>query len=102
MSLIDNEAALSLMADYYEITMSGGYFDNGMSDTVAYFDMFFRRVPDGGGFAIMAGLEQFIEFIEDLKFTEEDIAFLRSKGIYSEGFLSYLKSFKFECDVFAV
>ncbi len=102
MSLIDNEAALALAADYYEITMSGGYFNNHMSDTVAYFDMFFRRVPDGGGFAIMAGLQQLIEFIEDLKFTDEDIEFLRSKGIYSEGFLSYLKNFKFECDIFAV
>lgn len=102
MSLIDNESALALAADYYEITMSGGYFNNNMSDTIAYFDMFFRRVPDGGGFAIMAGLEQLIEFIEDLKFTDEDIEFLRSKGIYSEGFLSYLKNFKFECDIFAV
>jgi len=93
---------LSLLVDYYELTMGNGYFKSGLKDTVAYFDMFFRKVPDGGGYAIMAGLEQVIEYLKDLRFTEEDIAFLRSRGIFDEDFLDYLRHFEFSCDVWAV
>ena len=93
---------LTLLADFYELTMANGYFENGMGDTISYFDMFFRSVPDGGGFAIMCGLEQMIEYMENLRFDEEDIAYLRSKGIFSEDFLDYLRNFKFSCDVWAI
>ena len=93
---------LTLLTDFYEITMANGYFEAGMGDQKAYFDMFFRKVPDGGGFAIMAGVEQMIEYFKNLKFDDEDIEFLRSKNAFSEGFLEYLKNFKFECDVWAV
>ena len=93
---------LTLLTDFYEITMSGGYFETKMADEIAYFDLFFRRVPDGGGFAIMAGLEQVIEYLQNLKFTDEDIAFLKRKGVFSDAFLDYLKNYKFECDVWAI
>lgn len=93
---------LTLLTDFYEFTMANGFFKEGMKDKTAYFDMFFRRVPDNGGFAIMAGIEQVIEYIKDLKFTEEDIEFLRGKNIFCEEFLSYLKDFKFSCDIWAI
>ena len=73
-----------------------------MKDHIAYFDMFFRRVPDKGGYAIMAGIEQVVDYLDNLKFTGEDIDYLRSKGIFCEEFLQYLRDFKFECDVWAV
>ena len=93
---------LTRLTDVYEFTMANGYFEHGFVDKIAYFDMFFRKVPDGGGYAIMVGVEQLIEYLENLEFDEEDIAFLRSKGIFSEEFLKYLKNFKFACDVWAV
>lgn len=93
---------LTMLTDFYEITMANGYLETGMDDTIAYFDMFFRRIPDGGGYAIMAGLEQVIEYLKDLKFTDEDIEYLRSKNSFSEKFLEYLESFEFKCDVWAV
>ncbi len=93
---------LTLLTDFYELTMANGYFENGMGDIISYFDMFFRDVPDGGGFAIMCGLEQLIEYMEGLRFDEDDIEFLRSKKIFSEAFLEYLKNFRFCCDVWAV
>ena len=93
---------LTLLTDFYELTMANGYFEAGMKDDIAYFDCFFRNVPDDGGFAIFAGLNEIIEYMEDLKFTEEDIEFLRRKGGMSEQFLDYLKDFKFECDVWAI
>ena len=93
---------LTLLTDFYEITMANGYFEAGMGDEIAYFDMFFRKVPDGGGFAIMAGVEQLVDYLNDLEFTDEDIEFLRSKKAFSEGFLDYLKNFEFTCDVWAV
>ncbi len=92
----------TLLTDFYELTMANGYFETGMADDIAYFDMFFRKIPDEGGFAIMAGLEQMIEYLENLKFDERDLEYLRGKGIFSEKFLEYLRNFKFECDVWAV
>ncbi len=92
----------TMLTDFYELTMANGYFETGMKDDIAYFDMFFRTIPDGGGFAIVAGLEQLIEYLNKLKFYKEDIDFLRSKNIFSEEFLSYLQDFKFECDVWAI
>ena len=93
---------LTLLTDFYEITMANGFFCEGKGDTVVYFDMFFRQVPDNGGFAIMAGVEQLVEYLKNLSFTPRDIAFLRSKGLFSEDFLSYLSQFRFCCDVWAV
>ena len=92
----------TLLTDFYEITMANGYLKNNMQNEIAYFDLFFRRVPDNGGFAIMAGLEQIIEYINELNFSDEDIDFLRSKNMFSDDFLDYLKSFKFECDIWAI
>ena len=93
---------LTMLTDFYELTMANGYFENGFENTIAYFDMFFRKVPDGGGFAIMAGVQQVVEYLENLTFTREDIEFLRGKGIFSGAFLDYLKNFQFSCDVWAV
>ncbi len=92
----------TLLCDFYELTMANGYFLSGKGDEIAYFDVFFRRVPDGGGFAIAAGLEQIIDYIRNLRFTDEDIEFLRGKGIFDEAFLEYLRTFKFTGDVYAV
>ncbi len=92
----------TLLCDFYELTMANGYFELGKRDEIAYFDVFFRRIPDGGGFAIAAGLEQLIDYIKDLKFTEEDIDFLRGKGVFSEEFLAYLSDFRFTGDIWAV
>lgn len=93
---------LTMLTDFYEITMANGYFENGLEDTICYFDMFFRRVPDGGGFAIMAGIEQVMEYIRSLSFSDKDIDYLRSRGLFSEAFLTYLKNFRFSCDVWAI
>ena len=93
---------LSMLCDFYEFTMSNGYFSNGYSSKIAYFDVFYRSVPDSGGFAIAAGLEQVIEYILQLRFDDEDIEYLRAKGIFSESFLAYLKTFRFTGDIYAV
>lgn len=93
---------LTMLTDFYELTMANGYFMSECAEQTVYFDMFFRKVPDNGGFAIFAGLEQMIEYIKSLKFYDEDIEYLRQKNIFDERFLSYLKDFKFECDVYAV
>ena len=99
---MENKINLTMLTDFYEITMANGYFETGMADNIAYFDMFFRRIPDGGGYAIMAGVEQMMDYLKNLKFTDDDIEFLRGKGIFCEEFLNYLRNFKFECDVWAV
>ena len=91
-----------MLTDFYELTMANGYFELGKKDVIAYFDMFFRRVPDGGGFAVMAGLEQVVDYLQNLEFTDEDIEYLRSKNCFSEAFLDYLRNFEFECDVWAI
>ena len=93
---------MTMLTDFYELTMANGYFEQGLENEIAYFDMFFRKIPDGGGFAIAAGLEQVIEYLQNLRFTEEDIAYLRSKKSFSEAFLAHLKEFKFSCDVWAI
>ena len=93
---------LTMLADFYEFTMANGYLENGMGDTIAYFDMFYRKVPDGGGYAILAGVEQLVEYLSDLSFTEEDVEYLRSKGCFCEAFLDYLANFKFSCDVWCI
>ena len=97
-----NPMNYTLLCDFYELTMANGYFQTGMAEQICYFDVFFRTVPDGGGFAIAAGLEQVIEYIENLRFDEEDIGFLRSKGTFSEEFLTYLRGFRFTGDIWAV
>ena len=93
---------LTMLTDFYELTMAGGYFEEGYTEKTCVFDMFFRKVPDGGGFAICAGLEQLIESLENLRFTPEDIAYLRQCGLFSEAFLDYLANFKFACSVWAI
>lgn len=93
---------LTMLTDFYELTMANGYFESGRVNEIGYFDMFFRRVPENGGFAILAGINELIDYLCDLKFTDEDIEYLREKNIFSEGFLEYLANFKFECDVWAV
>lgn len=93
---------MAMLCDFYEFTMSNGYFKNGFYKQNVYFDVFFRKVPDNGGFAIAAGLEQVIDYIKNLHFDESDIEYLRSKGIFDEDFLSYLKNFKFSGDIYAV
>ena len=93
---------MAMLCDFYEFTMSNGFFKNGFYKRSVYFDVFFRKVPDNGGFAIAAGLEQVIEYIKELHFDDEDIEYLRSKGIFDEEFLAYLKDFKFSGDIYAV
>lgn len=96
------ERNLTMLVDFYELTMANGYFKNGYYKKITYFDLFFRSVPDGGGFAIAAGLEQVVEYIKNLKFTEADIKYLRSKNLFDEEFLKYLKGFRFSGDIYAV
>ena len=93
---------MAMLCDFYEFTMSNGYFKNGFYKRTVYFDVFFRSVPDNGGFAIVAGLEQLIDYIKELHFEDADIDYLRSKGIFDEAFLAYLKNFRFTGDIFAV
>lgn len=97
-----NQVNLAMLTDFYEFTMSNGYFKNEFYKTTCYFDLFFRSIPDGGGFAISAGLEQFIEYIETLHFTSEDISFLRRKNIFDDDFLQYLSEFTFTGDIYAM
>ena len=93
---------LTMLCDFYELTMANGYFKSGMKDKITYFDLFFRKVPDEGGFAIAAGLEQAVEYIQNLHFGEDDIAYLRTRGIFGEDFLDYLRHFRFTGDIWAV
>lgn len=92
---------LELITDFYEFTMSNGYLLKNMND-IAYFDVFFRSIPDKGGYAIVAGLEQVIDFIENLEFDDEDIEYLKNQNIFSQEFLDYLKNFKFSGDIWAI
>jgi nicotinate phosphoribosyltransferase len=98
----DSGLNYTMLCDFYELTMGNGYFKNGYGDRVVYFDVFFRSVPDGGGFAIAAGLEQVIDYIKDLHFSAEDIEYLRGRGLFCEEFLDYLANFRFTGDIYAV
>ena len=100
--MLDVKRNLTTMTDFYELTMSAGYLDEGYVDKIAVFDMFFRRVPDGGGYAIMAGLQQFIDAVDHLEFTKEDIDYLRTTGAFNEQFLNYLANFKLHCNIWAI
>ena len=93
---------MTMLCDFYELTMGNGYLLTGLKDRITYFDVFFRDVPDHGGFAVCAGLDQLIEYIQNLHFSPEDIEFLRGKQIFSEGFLSYLREFRFTGDIYAI
>ena len=93
---------LELVTDFYEFTMSNGYFSKGISNRIAYFDVFFREIPDGGGYVIFAGLEQIINYIKNLSFDENDINYLRNTNKFSDEFLEYLKIFKFSGTIWAV
>ena len=93
---------LELVADFYEFTMSNGFFAKNMSNKIAYFDLFFREIPDNGGYVIFAGLEQIIEYVKNLKFNDEDIEYLKSKNIFSNDFLEYLRNFKFTGTIWSV
>jgi nicotinate phosphoribosyltransferase len=93
---------LSLLCDFYELTMGNGYFKNGFYKKQTYFDVFFRTVPDQGGYAIASGLHDIIAYVQNLHFEDKDIEFLRGKGIFDEGFLKYLRQFKFTGDIYAV
>lgn len=97
-----NKRNETLLCDFYELTMANGYFELNKADEIAYFDVFFRTIPDGGGFAIAAGLEQVVSYIKELHFDAQDIEFLRAKGIFSEDFLCYLSTFRFTGDIYAV
>ena len=98
----DRKLNMTMLCDFYELTMGNGYLKAGYKDRITYFDVYFRNVPDKGGFAIAAGLDQLIDYIEDLHFTDEDIAYLRGRNIFCEEFLDYLKNFKFTGDIYAV
>lgn len=93
---------LSLVTDFYEFTMSNGFFNKNMDNTIAYFDVFFRQIPDKGGYVIFAGLEQIIEYIQNLKFSKDEIDFLRNTKKFTENFLEYLQNFKFTGSIWAV
>lgn len=93
---------LTMLCDFYELTMGNGYFEKGYKDRICYFDVFFRQCPDGGGFAIAAGLEQVVKYIQDLHFDADDIAYLRGRNLFSDAFLDYLSTFRFTGDIWAV
>ena len=99
---VADQLNMTMLCDFYELTMGNGYFEAGLQDRITYFDVFFREVPDHGGYAVCAGLDRIIEYILDLHFSEEDIAYLRSKQLFSERFLEYLRNFKFTGDIWAI
>ena len=100
--VVNEKRNYTMLCDFYELTMGQGYFSNGFADRITYFDVFFRQCPDGGGYAIAAGLEQIIQYIQDLHFDPEDISYLRGRGIFTEDFLEYLSNFRFTGDIWAV
>ena len=82
----DQKLNMTMLCDFYELTMGNGYLKAGFQDRITYFDVYFRSVPDGGGYAIAAGLDQLIDYIEDLHFDQQDIDYLRGRGIFCEEF----------------
>ena len=97
----DKDLNITMLTDFYELTMGGGYFHNGLKDTIGHFDLFYRHVPDNGGYVIAAGLEQMVDYLNGLHFTEEDLDYLKSRG-FADDFLDYLRNFEFACDVWAI
>lgn len=97
-----NNDNLTLLADFYEFTMANGYLAKNKENTYTYFDLYFRTIPDNGGFVVLAGLEQFIHYIENLKFTKDDIEYFKGKNIFSDKFIKYLEDFEFKCDIWAM
>ncbi|MGE4275847.1 MAG: nicotinate phosphoribosyltransferase [Lawsonibacter sp.] len=93
---------LTMLCDFYELTMANGYFQTGLKDRICYFDVFYRSVPDKAGFALTAGLAQVIEYIQELHFDQEDLDYLRSKGCFCEEFLAFLSDFRFTGDIWAM
>ena len=93
---------LELVTDFYEFTMSNGFLNQNMTNKISYFDVFFREIPDNGGYVIFAGLEQIIENVKNLKFDDEDINYLKNKNIFSNEFLEYLRNFKFTGTIWAI
>ena len=100
--MLDVKRNLTTIMDFYELTMAAGYLEEGFEEKISVFDMFFRKIPDGGGFAIMAGLDTFIEAVENLKFTEQDIEYLAATGVFNEKFLDYLRHFTLHCNIWAI
>ena len=100
--VVNEKLNLTMLCDFYELTMGQGYFSQGYADRITYFDLFFRRCPDGGGFAIAAGLEQIVQYIQELHFEPEDIEYLRGRKLFTEDFLDYLANFRFTGDIWAV
>ena len=96
------EKNLTMLCDFYELTMAYGYFKTGLCNKITYFDVFFRGIPDNGGFAIAAGLEQIVDYVKNLHFSPQDIEYLRGKGLFDEEFLNYLKEFRFTGDIYAI
>ena len=97
-----SELDLNLLIDFYELTMANAYLSSEYKDTIAYFDMFYRKNPNNGGYMVLAGLEPLIKYLQNLKFSEEDIAFLKSKNLFSTEFLDYLKNFRFTCSIYSM
>lgn len=91
----------SMLTDQYELNMANSYFESGMKDTIGVFDVFFRKVPSNGGYALMAGVDKVIEYIKNLKFSDKDLEYFRSLG-YGEEFINYLKDFKFTGNIYAI
>ncbi|EAI0007748.1 TPA: nicotinate phosphoribosyltransferase [Campylobacter jejuni] len=100
--MMTSKTSLTLLCDFYEFTMSQGYFKNNKKDQICYFDIFFRKIPDSGSFAIFAGLEDILDFVENLSFDAEDIEFLRKQGIFDTEFLDFLANFKFKGEIYAM
>lgn len=92
----------TMLIDFYEFTMANGYFNSELKDKIVYFDLSFRRVPDNGGYAIFAGLESIINYIENIKFSQEDLEYLKSYNLFSDEFINYLEDFKFTGDIYSV
>lgn len=99
---IYKERNLTMLVDFYELTMANGYLKNNMQNTEVVFDMFYRKNPENGGYVVFAGLEQFIEYIEGFHFGEEDIEYLKNTGLFNKDFLNFLRDFKMTATISAV
>ena len=93
---------MTMLTDFYELTMGKGYLDHGRADQIVYFDLYFRQIPEDGGYAIMAGIEQMIDYLDNLQFSEDDLLFLKNTGTFDDRFINYLRNFSFSCDVWAI